>query len=164
MIEEGWGEGHKFPVITALSSLDATQFPALAIQRIQEMLMPGGHFVHIQDVRPGLGVNFRELNHMGHKAPFRAYGTANGDPFVFIAGLGAYSVGELFRRNIGRAVHEAAGMDLLFNRWVTATRDIEGPISRIYYLNALIQSAIHETLDMPAFEEASAVVTVARKR
>lgn len=69
---------------------------------------------------------------------------------------GLMNVGEMFRRNIGRAIEKDPEMELLGNDWVTAKRRVKGN-GRLYFLNILL------TVTSP-FEEASAIVTAARRR
>lgn len=48
-------------MITGLSTLDATAYPERALEQMREVLKPGGHIFHFQDVRPGFGVIISEL-------------------------------------------------------------------------------------------------------
>lgn len=119
------------PIVTGLSSLDATQFIPQALSEIREKLGVGGYLLHIQDVRPGLGTPVRELEHMGLSSPFRAYTLKSNvgieEPLAYQTPEGLLSVGELFKRNLGRLIEQQQGMRLLVNDWIFARRHAPDP-------------------------------------
>ncbi len=151
-------------IVTGLSSFDATHFIDQAVDQARVALRKNGYFLHMQDVRPGLGVCFRELEAMGFRPPYKADMLQSNvgiqEPLVYTLPDGRkMSVGELFRRNLGRAIERNPGMELIFNKWVTARKKLpEGTPGRAYFQNVLL-------LGFPIpLEEVSAVVTLARKR
>lgn len=158
------GLENQLNIATGLSSLDSTCFIEDAIGQIRETLQAGGYLFHVQDVRPGKGFGLDEMEHMGERLPYRVeICESTGDPLMYRTREGLLSVGELFRRRIGRALWNEPGMELLFNRWVIARRNLtaqerERKEGRAYFMNILFR---HPQFN---FEEASAVVTIARKR
>lgn len=154
-------------IVTGLSSLDATCFLDQAIEQVRSALKEGGYLLHVQDVRPGKGFGLREMAHMGHKPPFNAEIPKDvDDPLTYFTDRQkqkAVSVGELFRRNLGRTIENNSGMELLFNRWVTARKPIDGPPALWYFMNILLRAEYFPP-ETDQTEEVSAVVTVARKR
>lgn len=161
-VKETLGFDGNLDTATGLSSLDATQNVARAVEEIRSALKPGGIFLHIQDVRPGTGTGFREMAEMGVRPPFTTYelnGSGVLSPILSyeINGGQTLNVGELFRRNLGRAIIQNPGMELLGNDWVTAHRILSSTPGRLYFMNILLQGMVPS-------EEASAVVTVARRK
>lgn len=159
-IKETLGFDSNLDTATGLSSLDATQDLPRAVREIKGALKPGGILLHIQDVRPGDGTGPRELIASGCKTPFVANSLPNSN------GSGAFSYElngkrvntvELFRRQLARAIATDPDMELLGNHWVTAARKLPSAPGRIYSLNVLLQAPY-------PLEEASAVVTVARRK
>jgi hypothetical protein len=158
-------------VVTGLSSLDATQFMPSAISNMTSALTDGGYFLHVQDVRPGIGVGFKELTEMGEKEPFSAKvipdtPTPNNlgiEPLFYETKEGLISVGELFRRQIEKTITQVDSLELLENKWITARRT---PITDVpesfYYLN--ICSGVDQAVPNDNVDDVSAVVTVARKK
>ncbi|MBU0577301.1 class I SAM-dependent methyltransferase [Patescibacteria group bacterium] len=162
----------RLDIATGLSSLDATQFMDHAVSQIASTLRPGGHFLHVQDVRPGTGAGPRELRSMNIQPPYDAYVQGNtniqlitGGPeaMYYKAGKkGWLSVGELFRRQMGRAVKHCPDLDLLRNDWVIAEKENSLQMDRMYYLNTLIGGYEEGTTIFR--DKVAAVVTVARKK
>lgn len=152
------GLNESMDVITGLSSLDATYFLKHTIEEIRRALKPGGYLFHIQDVRPGKGYGFRGLEAMGQRPPYQVDVLSNEQILNYYADQTRYSIGEMFRREIGEAIETTGGMELLENGWVNAmTVDkVRDPI--IYYLNIFLQlsGAVHHST-------VSSIVTVARK-
>lgn len=157
-------------VVTGLSSLDATSFLDHAIEEVRSALRDGGYLFHVQDVRPGIGFGFREMQHMGYVLPYTAEIPQGApDPLTYLVSRKSaekkyIDVGELFRRNLGRTIQANPGMELLFNKWVTARRPISISPARWYFLNILLQTVPCFPPDNQSMEEVSAVVTVARKK
>ncbi len=150
-------------IITGLSSLDATQFIPQALSEIREKLRVGGFLLHIQDVRPGLGTPVRELEHMGLSAPFRAYVAQSNvgiqEPLAYETPEGLLSVGELFRRNLGRLIERQHGMRLLVNDWISARRLANPSLGgSAYYMNMHLRGIPH------LVDEVSVVVTLAQRQ
>lgn len=156
----------KLNLITGLSSLDSTTFIEQAITEIRDSLRKNGFFLHVQDVRPGAAVVIQELMRMGLNPPFKGETLnllpKNGiDMVTYETPEETLSVGELFRRAIGRAIKGTEGMDLIFNDWITARKKIEGKsrAARLYYMNMDLFDPYRALQN----DFASAVVTVARK-
>lgn len=153
-----------FNIVTGLSSFDSTQFIEHAVGQVATVLKSGGYFLHMQDVRPGVGVGFREMAAMGFQPPYHVDMVRSNvgieEPIRYhLPNGGTMSVGELFRRNLGRAIGQSANMELLMNHWVTARRTLPtGTPGRVYFQNILLSG-----FPMPV-EEVSAVVTLARKK
>lgn len=150
-------------IVTGLSSLDATHFISQALGQIRQKLHIGGFLLHIQDVRPGMGTPIRELEHMGLQSPFSAYmlksNVGTQQPLAYQTPEGLLSVGELFRRNLGRLIEQQYGMQLLVNDWFFARRmtpnlDLGGSA---YHMNVHLRG-----ISLP-IDEVSAVVTLAQK-
>lgn len=161
-VQETLGYDQNLDVATGLSSLDATQFVPQAVTQIRNALKPGGTFLHIQDVRPGTGTGFREMAAMGIKPPYSIQELAGNGVLSPIMNYelpngSVLNVGELFRRNLGRAISQDPELELLGNDWVTAKKPLGTLPGRMYFLNILLQT-------YQPFEEASAVVTVARRK
>lgn len=149
----------KLNIATGLSSLDASAFMARAIEQIRSTLKEGGYLLHIQDVRPGIGVCIQEMQSMGCTEPYPIKCVPGAsEPLVYRFGNEYISVGELFRRRIGKVIENDPGMELLFNQWVTAhkTSSPKKP-GQVYYMNMRIATPI-------PIDVASAVVTVAKKK
>ncbi|MCX6733851.1 MAG: hypothetical protein NTX63_03475 [Candidatus Peregrinibacteria bacterium] len=150
-------------IVTGLSSLDATQFVPQALGEIRKKLQIGGFLLHIQDVRPGLGTPIRELQHMGVASPFRAYALRSNanieEPLVYQTPEGLLSVGELFRRNLGRLIEQQHGLRLLVSDWFLALRRAPDPSQggSAYYMNVHLRG-IPDPID-----EVSVVVTLAQR-
>lgn len=147
-------------MVTGLSSLDATQFVAHAVEQMSSTLKPDGWFFHVQDVRPGAGAGYREMQSMGIKQqPYDVEAFRSTDlVLTYKTPEGFLSVGELFRRNLERAVQADPTLDLVLSDWVVAKRRLSlQELGRVYYLNSLL------TVAAPV-EEASMVVTLARKK
>lgn len=151
-------------IATGLSSFDSTQFIEHAVGQVATGLTSGGYFLHMQDVRPGLLVGFREMAAMGFEPPYRVDMVRSNvgieEPIVYYLPDGRkMSVVELFRRNLGRAIERNADMELLMNHWITARRTLPpGTPGRAYFQNILLSG-----FPIPV-EEVSAVVTLARKK
>lgn len=157
-------------IVSGLSSLDNTWFVNEAIEEIRRALRDGGYLLHVQDVRPGIGYGFREMEYLGVEQPCEIE-IASGfpDPLTFfVRSQQEYlNVGECFRRNLGRAVKANPGMELLFNKWVNLRKfRSEGP-ALWYFLNILLKGDPYfpfpEDGQKP-IEDVSAIVTVARKK
>ncbi len=154
----------KLDIVTGLSSFDATHFIEQAVEQARIALKKNGYFLHMQDVRPGLGVCFRELEAMGFRPPYKVdilqSNVGIQEPLVYTLPDGRkMSVGELFRRNLGRAIEGNSGMELVFNKWVTSRKALPaGTPGRAYFQNVLLSG-----FQVP-LEEVSAVVTIARKK
>lgn len=146
-------------MVTGLSSLDATQFIAHAVEQMSSAIKPGGWFFHAQDVRPGAGTGHREMQFMGIEQPYDVEVFASTDTVLtYKTPEGMLSVGELFRRNLERAVKADPTLELVMSDWVVAKRRLSlKELGRVYYLNALL------TVSVPV-EEASMVITLARKK
>lgn len=151
-------------IVTGLSSFDSTHFIEQAVRQAIIALKPGGYFVHMQDVRPGIGAGLREMEAMGFRAPYRVDMLKSNvgilEPITYILPDGRrMSVGELFRRNLGRAIEKQPDAELLFNNWVTSRRELpQGTPGKAYFQNILLSG-----FPQP-IEEVSAVITVARKK
>lgn len=156
--------GETLDIATGLSSFDSTQFIEHAVEEVATVLRSGGYFLHMQDVRPGVGVGFREMAAMGFQPPYHVdmVGSNVGiqEPIRYHLPNGmTVSVGELFRRNLGRAIAKNANMELMMNHWVTARRDLpHGTPGRAYFQNILLSG-----FPIPV-EEVSVVVTLAKKK
>lgn len=155
-------------IVTGLSSLDATRFLPQAIAEIRRVLKRGGYLVHMQDVRPGLGFGFDEMARRGTTPPFDAELLPSGnnggmDPIAYHTSTeGLISVGECFRRGLGRAISTDPEMELLTNNWFTARRSRpQDQPTMLYGMNVRLDYI--EPGKSP-FKEASAVVTIARKK
>ncbi len=156
----------QLPIVTGLSSLDATCFPEDAIEAIRESLKTGGYLFHVQDVRPGVGYGIREMVQMGQKDPWVVEVMGKSDPLTyFVQGEQRFvNAGEMFRRGIGRALQKNSGMELLMNHWVTVKKPLPAQeMSRWYFMNVALHAPTFSTFDPRPYEEAAAVVTVARK-
>lgn len=154
------GTKYFFDIVTGLSSLDSTAFVGVAIEQIRNTLQRGGYLFHMQDVRPGIGFGQREMQYMGYNPPYAvdfAESEQGPAPIVFRSPAGSFSAGELFRRNFVRAIQNTPGMELVLNQWITASKPLRSSPGRQYALNMLL------TRSDIAVEEASAVVTVARR-
>lgn len=162
-LEQTRGLPAKVDMITGLSSLDATQFIPKALGEIRKKLHIGGFLLHIQDVRPGLGTPVRELEHMGIKPPFDAYTLRSNvnieEPLVYQTHEGFLSVGELFKRNLGRLIEEQHGFRLLVNDWFSARRNTPDPSQggSAYHMNIHLRG-----IPRPV-DEVSVVVTLAQR-
>ena len=162
-LAETKGLPKKVSIVTGLSSLDATQFISQALNEIRQKLHTGGFLLHIQDVRPGLGTPVRELEHMGLQSPFCAYTLRSNvgiqEPLAYQTPEGLLSVGELFRRNLGRLIEQQHGMRLLVNHWISARRVPPNPElgGSAYYMNVHLRGIPHP------IDEVSAVVTLAQR-
>ena len=152
------------PIITGLSSLDATCFIDKAIEQIRMALSDGGFLFHVQDVRPGNGVVMQQLYDENCRLPYDGYFLNGGDnkAIAYRVGDSYVSVGELFRRRLGQAISSNAGMELLFNDWITARQALgrRSKEARFYFLNVLMKL----NPDIVDHHSVSTVVTVARKR
>lgn len=162
-LEEATGLPAKVDIVTGLSSLDATQFIPQALKEIRNKLHIGGFFLHIQDVRPGFGTPIRELEYMGIKPPFDAYTLRSNvnieEPLVYQTHEGLLSVGELFKRNLGRLIKEQHGLRLLVSDWFSAIRNAPDPSKggSAYYMNIHLRGIPHP------IDEVSVVVTLAQR-
>lgn len=153
------------PVITGLSSLDATGHIDHAVEQIRQALKMDGLLLHVQDTRPGVTIVHQELKHSGVPAPYInafiddpaaqpnqavAYGTVKD----------AVDVIELFRRRLGRAIEQNGGFRLEENAWMTAIGDGTNPkMNRHSELGIMLGLETNE----PPINTASAVITVARR-
>lgn len=159
-LEEDFHLKDTMDIITGLSSLDATHFIERAMGQVRATLKVGGMFLHIQDVRPGLGSGIRELGMMESRVPLTVYSMTRPpdrlDVLAYRTSEGVCSSGELFRRNLGRAIENTTGLELVSNSWVSATRPVVNN-GQIYFLNTRVASPLF------VFDTASAVVTVAKK-
>lgn len=161
-MQETLGFDGNISTATGLSALDKTQFLDEAIEGIRSALKPGGMLLHIQDLRPGPATGPREMAAMGFKPPHKVHLLPQPGPtspilsYVLPNGEHA-SIGELFRRNLGRVLDANSGMEVLENRWVTARKEHPTGPGKIYHMNILLQTT-------GTVEEASAVVTVARRK
>lgn len=155
-------------IITGLSSLDSTYFISKAIEQIRQALKKGGYLLHVQDVGPGKGYGWGEARYMGLEPPYeieiiRVRNRTGGAFTYWVPHQQKYiSVGELFRRNFGRAIENNPGMELIFNKWVNARRVLNSGPARWYFLNILLQNPSFPPELLPV-EDVSAVVTVARR-
>lgn len=152
------------PVVTGLSSLDATQHMELALEQIRDALAAGGYLLHMQDTRPGFNAVERQLQSQGVQKPYSA-DVLTQSPTENVAMLlrtpeGKVDVIELFRRRLGEVIRGTDGMELLYNDWVTASTPSTEAFSRYYDYGIAIGNP------EPGQQQriASAVVTVARKR
>lgn len=152
------------PVITGLSSLDATQHMELALREIRDALAAGGYLLHMQDTRPGFNSVERQLRSMGVSQPYNAdvltQSPTNNVAMLLQTPEGKLDVIELFRRRLGEVIRGTDGMELLCNDWITASAVSNEPQSRYYDYGIMIgdqQSGRQERI-------ASAVVTIARKK
>jgi len=174
------GIQNSLQIATGLSSLDASFYTDHAIKQITSSIIPGGYFLHIQDVRPGSNVVFKSLEEMGEKPPYHAEvapsSKNDSNMVLYETAEGLLSVVELFRRRIGRAISRNPDLELLTNSWVVAQRKVsDGETARLYQANICLDIPRRDQLNqLPAhlaqliaprvgFEQASAVVTVARK-
>lgn len=155
------------PIVTGLSSLDATSFVDDAIEEIRSSLADGGYLLHVQDVRPGRGYGMREMKERGIDPPYEVEFIAGTDnPLTYFdANSGdILDVGELFRNNLGRAIQNNEGMELCMNDWVTVRRDLKTPPALWYFMNMLLKADPYfDPGDNGPIEDVSAIVTVARR-
>lgn len=167
-------------VATGLSSLDATYFIDDAVRQIGSTLTPGGAFLHIQDVRPGVNSGFQALRRMNVRPPYRGevlVSPTNNAVMGYQTPSGWSSVGELFRQNIGNAIEQDDSLELVMNDWVIARRPVgNNAPGRLYQMNICLDvptpsqfSTLPEEFQSllqshVGFEQSAAVVTVARKR
>lgn len=161
------GEGLKegFNIVTGLSSLDATYFLDEAIKKISTALVAGGYLVHIQDVRPGAGVGLRELQRLGATPPYAAEILPGNQVSTYLIGNQYISVGEIFRRQLGRVLDANPGMEVLMNDWVTVQKFRQRTdMSLWYFMNTLLRGCPCFPMESGPMEDVSAVVTVARKK
>ncbi len=167
----------KFDTVSGLSSLDATCFIETAVEQIRQALNDGGFLFHVQDVRPGMVHVYQELAREGvaqgvdgYKAlidgrlagPSGTLQTGCQSVFFVQTPEGWVSVSEMFRRNLGRALADNGGFEILFNDWITARKRVQAgaKMARLYHMNALLG------VD-PRYignDAISAAVTVARKK
>lgn len=158
--------GEKLPVITGLSSFDATCFLEHAVTEVRKTLEDGGFFFHLQDVRPGNGGCIQQLRHEGITGDInvlRAINSVNSNGVVAFENKNMMvSGGEMFRRRLGRAITQDGQLELLVNDWITARKPLPDTTrpAKLYFMNSLI--GVHPSF-MP-FDSTAAVVTVARKR
>lgn len=152
-------------LVTGLSTLDATYFPRRAIEQILEVLKPGGHFLHFQDVRPGQGVIAQELFEQGFvrkgeqvTALVEPKDRTAHDIRGYEIARTIYSVVELFRMRMDRVLRQIRGAEVLLNDWVRA-RKRETKKSLIYHGNYYIE-ALQAGVQ---FTEASGIVTLVKK-
>lgn len=153
--------------VTGLSSLDPTLFLENVIGEIRKTLKPGGYLFHMQDVRPGMAPVVQQMQHEGYGPGFSVEElggcSCNGYPQLsYRTREGYVSVGELFRRRLGRAIESDPGMELVFNDWITARKRIKdgAMAARLYFMNVFL-------LLNPQFvtkDQVAAVITVARKK
>lgn len=166
-IEKTLGIRNKLDIATGLSSLDATAFVERAVAEIRSALKSGGYFLHIQDVGPGRGTPIREMKKMGFDLPLDCERWAN-NPRSILTYLDPrfpeevalrYTVGDLFKNYLARAIEEDPEMELLADNWVTSRRATKGNSQKgyIYFLNTSV-------LTLESIEEVSAIVTLARKK
>ncbi|MBI4994299.1 class I SAM-dependent methyltransferase [Candidatus Peregrinibacteria bacterium] len=152
-------------IITGLSSLDATCFIDRAIEQIRFALKIGGYLLHVQDVRPGVGCGIREMEYMDLKPPYPIEtATGKDEPLTYwIQHMQEYAnVGELFRRQLGRAIEGCNGMELLFNKWISARKFLNSGPARWYFLNILLTAPYFPPEYLPV-DDIFAIVTVARR-
>ncbi len=174
---------HKnIPTICGLSSFDTAIEMDKAIDQVADALMPGGYFLHIQDVNPGFGCTTSYIT--------RATGSYPKECLAFqkkLEKMVAFKVGgewvtdfELFRRNIGASLGRRRDLDVKLNRYVRARTPIRGNTSHIYFGN----DHMHKVFDprpqrgdpegylrfmqtgsaVQAYQEAVVVATVAQKK
>ncbi len=154
-----------FPVITGLSSLDATQHLAHAVKQIRDGLRDGGSLFHVQDVRPGLDVVHRQLKELAAPEPYATQElqgpTAGLNTVLTYKGQSErINVVELFRQRLGAVIQNTPGLELLENQWVTAGgKNKESKNDRQYSMGIYLELPA----DRSPIQQASAVVTVARK-
>ncbi|MBU0577302.1 hypothetical protein KJ742_06275 [Patescibacteria group bacterium] len=153
-------------IVTGLSALDSTHFLDHAVSQISSALKPGGHLLHIQDVRPGAGAAVREMLEVNIAPPYSTKAIKSGrgiEPLFYQTPEGWLSTGELCRRQIGRAIENCPELELVSNKWITAEKGNED-VYGAYYLNLHVTgwSAIG-TLESFR-DKISVIVTVAKKR
>ena len=157
----------KVPLITGLSSLDAPAFPDKAMAEIKHVLEPGGIFLHVQDVRPGIHMGINQLKHEGVEGPYRAVQARPPDgrtvnPHAYILPNGSLvSAVELLRRHLERTA-QGAGLENIYSGWMYASERIEGPSSFIYNMN--MRGPVESKFTNIPLNLAVAAVTVARKK
>lgn len=177
-------QNYCFDTITGLSSLDATQFLDTAISQIANHLNHGGHLFHVQDVRPGLGANFRAMARKNDFGPYRALipkgagdscimAFESNDGSLVLNGRGYEPVMENLKSELDRAINENPHMDLVDSYWVTARSFDCSPTSLhsfINHSNLALNGAkqpipLHLAFgESRPFRQVSAVVTVARRK
>jgi len=159
----------KLDMITGLSTLDATAFQDEAMRQIGRALKPGGWFLHIQDVRPGMSPCLQALEARNLDRPFPMVADRQSeDVLSFEVNGRQVSVVELFRERIRRAVLRTLSLTPVLNHWVRSSKGIphgstdcrHPDASRTYYMNMLLEHTYHPH----PVEEAFAVVTLAQKR
>ncbi|MBI4149873.1 class I SAM-dependent methyltransferase [Candidatus Woesearchaeota archaeon] len=151
------------PVICGLSSFDTALFMGKAIHQVAEALAPGGYFLHLQDVRPGVGCISAHVKRKTGKVPERAYifEKETRDPIIAMCiGDEPVTVNEIFRSAISEGIKAIPGLELLVNDYVQAMRTIPGSETQGYFFNSYyrISPVTH------AHQNAVMLVTLARKR
>jgi hypothetical protein len=154
--------------VTGLSSLDSTQHLPIALEEICAVLKSGAYVLLVQDVRPGIYSPLREIEDRGGSDPFTfgelpaALGTTINNIITMRTPDGDENVLELFRCWLGKMIDQTTGLELIENQCVTARIGNNQQLSRHYFANMLVQTNLKDS--GRSFDEASAVVTVARKR
>lgn len=111
-------------IVTGLSSLDSTTFVDIALEQIRQVLRDGGYLLHVQDLGPSDGVIEHFVRtHFGMPSPHNCFFAGSGYPSAYVLPYGGVlTSGELFRLYLRFAVERTEGLELVFDKWITAVR------------------------------------------
>ncbi|MBI1970824.1 class I SAM-dependent methyltransferase [Candidatus Woesearchaeota archaeon] len=150
-------------LIVGLSSFDTASNLSAAIHQVAGALRPGGYFLHVQDVRPGVHFQREYLKKAGIPLPTKMFEAGKGNPIGYIINGQPSSSTDIFQDAMGAAIHEHHDLELLTNRYHTLVEFQPGDVRQeVYFLNLYLELGLPPNAPQ-RLRETTMIVTLAQK-